>query len=254
MDRPNLIRFMVLPGALVVAFLLALAAQAQNETLESGSPDIEPLATIEPVPSGAQEADEPTPAGESEYPRDGIWEYFEKANISTAEISLVISVLTASALIFNAYQTRRHNRLSFRPALRLRYRFRGESEFYGVELINPGPGPAIIDDVQLTFRSNKVQPSHAGWKSAFAQAGLSPNDWQMLRPAEGAVIAAGSERWLVYTKPPLKPAANEVVRGLSNISIEIKYRSFYNERQKSLAEPFAFEEFVIGADNVAPES
>src|SRR3990172_12584537 len=64
-----------------------------------------------------------------------------------AGISTTIIALCALALsIWQGMQTRRHNRLSFRPHLTTWTNRDAEKGFYRIELINNGIGPALIEE------------------------------------------------------------------------------------------------------------
>ncbi|PHS39620.1 MAG: hypothetical protein COB07_06110 [Sulfurovum sp.] len=82
------------------------------------------------------------------------------------EIEKLASIIVAGCALFvavySSYQARKHYRLTVRPALTLSNIFRGESEFYGIQLKNSGPGPALLDSIGIYFVDEPIESTHQG--------------------------------------------------------------------------------------------
>lgn len=157
--------------------------------------------------------------------------------------SLVVAFCALFVAVWSSYQTRKHYRLTVRPVLGISNIFRGESEFYGVRLVNAGPGPAVLHNFGIYFLDEPVEDSHQGWIEALKRAGLFGDDWHLYRPRPGSIIKSGESIWLLRTKS-LKGGANNAIVALSKIEVRAIYSSLYGEKQPE------FSKFMAGEDQV----
>src|SRR5690242_12746123 len=72
------------------------------------------------------------------------------ASIVVAICATVIAVLSLAVSVYEARATRRHNRISVRPFLELRYDL-PQGGMAGLRLVNAGLGPAAITRTVLTL-------------------------------------------------------------------------------------------------------
>jgi len=152
-----------------------------------------------------------------------------------AGISTTIIALCALALsIWQGMQTRRHNRLSFRPHLTTWTNRDAERGFYAIELINNGIGPALIEEFLVKVDGKVIsgqgpEPIEKGLKIIF------PNLEYKLRHgyvAKGYSMPAKEKVIIVeiqFPKRPL-PSLEFMERASNRVSFDILYKSFYGKQ------------------------
>ena len=150
-------------------------------------------------------------------------------------ISTTVIALCALALsIWQGIQTRRHNRLSFRPHLTTWSNRDAEKGFYRIELINNGIGPALIEEFLVKVDGKVIsgqgpEPIEKGLKIIF------PNLEYKLRHgyvAKGYSMPAKEKVIIVeiqFPKRPL-PSLEFMERASNRMSLDIPYKSFYGEQ------------------------
>lgn len=158
--------------------------------------------------------------------------------------SLTIAVAAVAIAVWSGYLTRRHNRLSVAPRLRINHRFRGVAGGYGVRIVNAGLGPAIVTSIDLYRDGTLVTYSHQGWMDALNDVGLKSRDWAITRMLVGTVVQAGEQVWL-FRAEELPEEANSVIRGLSHLEVVVRYTSLYGEEHPQFRSHLANEDLII---------
>jgi hypothetical protein len=150
-------------------------------------------------------------------------------------IATTIIALCALALsIWQGVQTRRHNRLSFRPHLTTWTNTDAEKGFYTIELTNNGIGPALIEEFLVKVDGKVIsgqgtEPIEKGLKIIF------PNlEYTSLRGyvAKGYSMAAKGKVTIAaiqFLKQPF-PSLEFMERASNRVSLDIPYKSFYGEQ------------------------
>ncbi len=161
--------------------------------------------------------------------------------------SLFVALCALFVAVWNSYQTRKHYRITVRPALAISNIFRGETDFYGIRLVNAGPGPAVLHSLGIHFLDEPIETSHQGWINALKRAGLCADNWHLIRPKPGSILKSGESFWLLRTKV-LKEGANHTIEALSKLEVRATYSSLYGEKQPE------FFRFMAGVDQVIAES
>jgi hypothetical protein len=80
------------------------------------------------------------------------------ASIVVAICATVIAVLSLTVTVYEAWATRRHDRISVRPFLEPRIGLR-QGHTAGLQLINSGLGPAVITKTVLTLDGSHLGSS-----------------------------------------------------------------------------------------------
>jgi len=147
--------------------------------------------------------------------------------------SSVIALCALAFSIWQASQSRKHNRLSFRPHLTTWTHSHPEKGFYAVELINNGLGPAIIDKFTVTLDGKslgdnatdaldkvlKILFPNTQYRATFSTVGTG----YAMSPKERCTIVA------VQFSGAVRPSPEVVDHSLNRGNLEISYRSFYEE-------------------------
>ena len=148
-------------------------------------------------------------------------------------MSVVIAVCAIVISIWHGVQTRKHNKLSYRPHLTTWTHSVGEKGFYAVDIINNGLGPALIEDFVIKvdgeiISGNQTEPIEKALKIIF------PNHKYISQHSflgKGYSMAAKEKRTIVavqFTNKPF-PAPESVEQAIDRGDVEISYKSFYNE-------------------------
>jgi hypothetical protein len=94
------------------------------------------------------------------------------ASIIVAICATVIAVFSLAVTVYEAWATRRHDRISVHPFLELRIGLR-QGRTAGLQLINSGLGPALITNTILTLDgTSRRSGSHMRDLLRAAQMGL----------------------------------------------------------------------------------
>lgn len=149
-------------------------------------------------------------------------------------ISTTVIALCALALsIWQGMQTRRHNRLSFRPHLISWTNRDAEKGFYTIELINNGIGPALIEEFLVKVDGKVIsgqgtEPIENGLKILFPNLeytslhGYVAKDYSMAAKDKVTIVA------IKFLKQPF-PTLEVMDRAYNRVSLDIPYKSFYGE-------------------------
>lgn len=83
---------------------------------------------------------------------------FEDPNMTIAVAAVIIALLTALFTAYQAFLSRKHNRLSVKPHLTTWIDDSSDNKFYVIrcDLMNNGIGPAIIKKFEVFFEGEKI--------------------------------------------------------------------------------------------------
>lgn len=154
------------------------------------------------------------------------------------------NIIALTAVVFTAYQawlTRRHNRLSVRPHLLTHFsthtNYSEPAYYYSLELRNYGLGPAVVNSwgVLLDGEEKELPTSKDVDKLI---KGLVPNflslSTRFLGKAE--VMRANDSEIILALKLPLMNAAEQTAfeKQLDRLALVVDYSSMYGEKCKPL--------------------
>ena len=148
-------------------------------------------------------------------------------------VTILIACLALIVTVSNAIAQRRHYRLSVKPLLIVRssIRYKGDSDFYGVQIKNNGLGPAEIVSTELYLDDKLLPFTLSHWNKALKEIGLEADKWFFLRLLPGTAIRNGHDEWLIRTKEPVIDA-NAVIKAFNRLRIKIIYQSVYGDLVK----------------------
>ena len=149
--------------------------------------------------------------------------------LSSAIIALCAFIFT----IWQFAQARKHNRLSFRPHLTTWTDQDAAKGFYGIELLNNGLGPAIIERFVVKVDGKSIsgdgtEPIEKALKILFpnfayqARQSYLANGYSMSAKERCTIVA-------VQFLGPQLPSAEFVEHAINRSALEISYKSFYEE-------------------------
>jgi hypothetical protein len=149
-----------------------------------------------------------------------------------AIIGLIIALGAALTTIWQGFLTRRHNRLSVTPILRIdRNRIPGEP--YSIVLRNNGVGPAIIRSIKYLVDGVLI-PDNADFQEARAISiiGLNPDHYKLYRLYPGEPFASNESHSIFETMDPIQSnqEARNIDMAFHRLTIEIKYESIYQQK------------------------
>ncbi|MGA2914435.1 MAG: hypothetical protein ABSE89_00185 [Sedimentisphaerales bacterium] len=151
-------------------------------------------------------------------------------------IGISSSIIALCALVFTiwqGFQVRKHNKLSYRPHLTTWTTRNADNGFYSVELMNNGLGPALIENFVLKV-DGEIIPGVGTEPVEKALKILLPNhnyNSEQSFVSKGYSMPAKDKCTIVavqFTNPPF-PTREFVEHTLNRGDIEISYKSFYNE-------------------------
>jgi hypothetical protein len=147
--------------------------------------------------------------------------------------SVVIALCALGISVWQGIQTRKHNKLSFRPHLTTWTHSNIEKGFYAIELINNGLGPAIIESFTVKIDGKQIsgegaEPIEKALKILFPNHTYQSHHSYV---AKGYSMAAKERCTVVavqFTGPHL-PSPEFVEHAINRGELEISYKSFYEE-------------------------
>jgi hypothetical protein len=158
-----------------------------------------------------------------------------KWNISASMIATTAAVAAILLGIIDSMQTRAHNRMSVAPYLVVDYNSiaRPGQWTYRIDLSNEGVGPAIIQSVQITLPAALGGGKYPSWDTPaemLRKRGAEiPSYWNY----EGGE-ALGVQRNRELIEIVVKGEQGEKLMPLlSEIDVEITYRSIYREESRA---------------------
>ncbi|WP_319405703.1 hypothetical protein [uncultured Desulfosarcina sp.] len=148
-------------------------------------------------------------------------------------------VIALCALIFSFWQgvqSRRHNRISFRPHLTSWTHDRHTQGFYAVELLNNGLGPALINRFTIKV-DDKIISGEGTEPIKKALQILFPNDqypYDAKHSYLGSRYSMGAKDRCVVVVLQFKgeklPSPEFVKHAIDRADLEVNYESFYGEK------------------------
>lgn len=156
----------------------------------------------------------------------------------TAEFATVfIAVVALITSIWSAGETRKHNRLSFKPNLSISSSFIGSPSDDGLFLNSHGPGPALIEDFSMYIGENKLNSLTADTLLDEVRKKLNFTDFYIYitKPRSGDVLRPGDRIRLVGSgvgdrfKRLSRPQELRLQEGFKKLKFVIKYKSVYEE-------------------------
>ncbi|MFA6599322.1 MAG: hypothetical protein WCS69_16495 [Ignavibacteriaceae bacterium] len=152
-------------------------------------------------------------------------------------LGIIGTIIALSAVVTTVWQgilTRRHNRLSVKPILRIdRKTVVGEK--VSILLTNSGVGPAIICRVKFFVDGIVVEPDMMGTGNiALLKIGRDARKYRIFEIFPEESFAAGEQQALFESIDEIGNALimNETKEAFDRISIEIEYTSVYEEKFK----------------------
>jgi hypothetical protein len=147
-------------------------------------------------------------------------------------IGTIIALSVAITTIWQGVLTRRHNRLSVKPILRID-RNAVKGEYASIILRNNGVGPAIINSVEfmvdgLTIPENVRDP----WIEVLNRIGLSDTSIRIQTIISKESFSAGEKFELYKTINPVTEGKeiNKIRTAVDRLTILIEYESVYEEQ------------------------
>jgi hypothetical protein len=146
------------------------------------------------------------------------------ASIVVAICATVIAVLSLAVTVYEAWATRRHDRISVRPFLELRVGLR-QGRTAGLQLINAGLGPAVITKTVLTLDGTSL--------GEFSEATVNVLRGKLLiRPAavtfRKTILATDYDQFLLSVEPFDRTEHAEFADLVKHrLGMEIHYESLY---------------------------
>jgi hypothetical protein len=140
----------------------------------------------------------------------------------------VVALAALGLAVYEGRETRRHNRLTVRPELRIRQHQRGLKESLGLSVSNDGSGPALINECNIWV--DNVATS--GWEDAIAKLTFHHHTVGF-ENITSAVIPPGNRVWLLSAQPKQgddEAAKRELSHCITRLRVTISYSSLYNER------------------------
>lgn len=146
--------------------------------------------------------------------------------------SIVIALAALGATIWQGLLTRRHNRLSVTPRLRVDCDHPDDGEVV-VTLMNTGLGPAVILGYEVKAESAGRELPRVGRLGEAVRALGVAERFYAYTPSPGDVFAAGETRTLLSFKPAkdTHEERERVVGALSSVTLHLDYESMYGDRQ-----------------------
>ena len=168
-------------------------------------------------------------------------DWLDKPEMIIAMASAAIAMLTAIFVAYQAYLSRRHNRVSVRPLLSLRrnqYRSDADSVLnmeYTLE--NNGLGPAIIIDYEIFFEKNLIGSNKNVDDAKKSMVKIIREhfpriEFQYAIIARNFVINNGSYRELLSLRPEFGHGfkKRDYMEFVEKFRFNINYTSIYGER------------------------
>ena len=156
--------------------------------------------------------------------------YSNNSNTVIAVAASVIALLALFVSIQQGCESRKHNRLSVRPAINFVIDISKDTSHPEVLLMNKGLGPGIMKEVQIKVDDNWLAVhSMKDWLNALQRLGLNVERVKWTAIGIGTVIAPNDQvPLLTMVDGPKGESNNEKFRSfLENVKIRIRYESMY---------------------------
>jgi hypothetical protein len=144
-----------------------------------------------------------------------------------------IAVLALVGSLFEAAETRRHNRLSVKPVLSFETEVAQDDTVQTIRLKNLGTGPAIIKSFSVYANDKPVQKlGNDPWGSVIESLNLADIAFKYFWYSPGDVIGINEEKSVLTIKEEdYEKSDNKQVwaKAISRINVIIEYASIYDE-------------------------
>ena len=149
--------------------------------------------------------------------------------------AVFIAVLALGLTIWQGYLSRKHNRISVRPVLRLvtEYSLGNDDHKYAISVKNCGLGSAIIKDVQIFIKDAEVGKAYSdeSWNRAIELAKSEHSvfdDFYYTIFTKDVTINSGESVEILWHESDVeKPIIDKV---LEEFVFKVSYQSFYKEK------------------------
>ncbi|MFW1563282.1 hypothetical protein ACEV87_22550 [Vibrio parahaemolyticus] len=156
--------------------------------------------------------------------------------------AMFISFLALVISIWQGYEAKKHNRLSFTPYLQISPRLVGDISS-GLYLENAGTGTAFFKSIGIIVNGNKFDLTKNQWGQFLSSVDINPVCFKKSWIRSDSAMQAGKELALISLSEadlPLPYCLQQVTRllTLEEVEIRINYKSIYEEEFK-LEEKYA---------------
>ena len=148
-------------------------------------------------------------------------------------VILAEGVIALSALglaIFEGYQTRKHNRVSVRPKIHIK--FTTENGIFTLSLINGGLGPANLYEIQFVEKTPDGTTNIENIEDHVRACGAKLTLDASIKPGSqiGMPLSPGEARAILAVELPDDDPQNSVRDSVSKIHVKIKYLDIYDQK------------------------
>lgn len=153
----------------------------------------------------------------------------------SGNIPLFITTLALFVTIWNASESREHNRLSVRPNLLFTVEYSATKEENGIYLTNQGMGPALIQEFRIYIDEAEINTSNLPQMSKEIQKKLNlKNILTIFGYYEAGDVMKAGDRVCLFGSNSLIALLSREERilldaNLSRLKVCIKYKSIYGE-------------------------
>jgi hypothetical protein len=152
-----------------------------------------------------------------------------------ALLSIAALLLSLCAVVTTVWQTsimRQQLRLSVWPKVRADVRFlsdNGES-YFRIKLMNLGVGPAILRDVRITYRGQRVDSLSQFWDRVLAENNAKPaRSTELNTISAGEVLVQQQSVVLIEARGATPSTADLFRKARPHLHITVRYASIYGE-------------------------
>lgn len=151
-----------------------------------------------------------------------------QAEVIVAVSTTLIAVVALYVSLWQGFVSRRHNRLSVLPHLRLDWLPRDESLV--VEMHNHGIGPAVFVEFGLLYDESPITQNTSDFIRTKLSQSEADIDFYIYTPFEGDALAAGESLDLIILYVSRDVAHRRAgTQLLSRVSYDITYTSVYGQ-------------------------
>ena len=148
--------------------------------------------------------------------------------------SVVVALCALCTSIWQAVQSRKHNKLSFRPHLASWTHSRSNQGTFAVDLMNNGLGPALVKSFVIKVDGNRI-PGNGTEPIGKALEALFPNnryhaEFEFLGKDHAMPAQHKCRIVAVQFLDDDNPSADRIEETFDKADLEIEYESFYGEK------------------------
>ncbi len=149
----------------------------------------------------------------------------------------IIAVAAIFIAVYEARQTRKHNRLSVRPRLNFELVRSRSRKMIGIKIMNYGLGPAVVASWSVKVAGKAVNNTD-DWTKPLKKHGIQKSgvEWTHMKPK--GIIPAGDAVWVlgIPCSPDDMEVRNKLDKLCPGVKIDIGYRSMYEEETFTLTD------------------